>query len=106
MFQKLNPSDWTEECDLAFNTLKEKLLNCAALAHADFSKPLILSVDASLDGLGTVLSQVPAGEEIARPITCSSKTLSASQRTYAYRLEFLVLKWSVSEKLKGHSFTV
>lgn len=47
MFRKLNPSDWTEECDIAFNTLKE-LLNCSVLAHPDFSRPLILSIDASL----------------------------------------------------------
>ncbi len=62
-FRKLNPSDWVEECDVAFNMLKEKLLNCVVLAHPDFSKPLILSIDASLDGLGAVLSQVPAGEK-------------------------------------------
>lgn len=81
------------------------------LAHPDFSRPLILSIDASLDGLGAVLSQVPAGEEIARPIAFTSKTLTASQKKYpAHRLEFLALKWSVCEKfshwLKGHSFTV
>uniref|UniRef100_A0A8C1HXU3 Gypsy retrotransposon integrase-like protein 1 n=1 Tax=Cyprinus carpio carpio TaxID=630221 RepID=A0A8C1HXU3_CYPCA len=110
-FRKLNPSDWTEECDIAFNTLKQKLLNCAVLAHPDFSRPLILSIDASLDGLGAVLSQVPAGEEIARPIAFASKTLTASQKKYpAHRLEFLALKWSVCEKfshwLKEHSFTV
>ncbi|KAI2666914.1 Retrovirus-related Pol polyprotein from transposon opus [Labeo rohita] len=88
--------------------LKEKLLNCVVLAHPDFSKPLILSIDASLDGLGTVLSQVPAGEEIVRPIAFASKTLNASQKKYpAHRLEFLALKWSVCEKfshwLKGHT---
>lgn len=110
-FRKLNPSDWVDECDVAFSMLKEKLLKCAVLAHPDFSKPLILSIDASLDGLGAVLSQVPAGEEIARPIAFASKTLSVSQKKYpAHRLEFLALKWSVCEKfshwLKGHTFTV
>ncbi len=80
-FRKLNPSDWVEECVVAcFNMLKDKLLNCVVLAHPDFSKPLILSIDASLYGLGAVLSQVPAGEEIARPIAFASKTLSASQK--------------------------
>ncbi len=53
--------DWVEECDVAFSMLKEKLLDCVVLAHPNFSKPLILSIDASLDGLGAVLSQVQKG---------------------------------------------
>ncbi len=81
------------------------------LAHPDFTRPLILVIDASLDGLGAVLSQVPAGEERARPIAFTSKTLSRSQRNYpVHKLEFLALKWSVCEKfshwLKGQKCTV
>ena len=81
------------------------------LAHPDFDRPFILSTDASLDGLGAVLSQVPAGEERARPIAFASKSLSRSQANYpAHRLEFLALKWAVCDKfshwLKGHRFTV
>uniref|UniRef100_A0A3B1J038 ribonuclease H n=1 Tax=Astyanax mexicanus TaxID=7994 RepID=A0A3B1J038_ASTMX len=110
-FRKLKSSDWSTDCDEAFNSLKEKLLNCVVLAHPDFSRPFLLSVDASLDGLGAVLSQVPANEDQARPVAFASKTLSQSQKRYpAHRLEFLALKWSVCEKfshwLKGHSFTV
>lgn len=111
IFRKLRSTDWTDECDSAFLCLKEKLLSCVVLAHPDFSKPLILSIDASLDGLGAVLSQRQEGETRARPIAFASKTLSGSQKRYpAHRLEFLALKWSVCEKfshwLKGHSFTV
>lgn len=109
-YRRLRPSDWTDECDAALCSLKECLLNCVVLAHPDFSQPLILSIDASLDGLGAVLSQIPSGEEKARPIAFTSKTLSSSQKKYpANRLEFLALKWSVCEKfshwLRGHSFT-
>lgn len=110
-YRRLKPSDWTGECDEALCKLKESLLNCVVLSHPDFSRPLILSIDASLDGLGAVLSQIPAGEEKARPIAFASKTLRSSQKKYpAHRLEFLALKWSVCEKfshwLRGHSFTV
>lgn len=85
-------------------------MNCAVLAHPD-SRPLILSIDASLDGLGVVLSQIPLGKDKARPIAFVSKTLSASQRRYpAHRVESMALKWSVCEKfshwLKGHTFSV
>lgn len=111
MYRKLTAEDWTPECEKAFRKLKTDLLNCAVLAHPDFSRPFILSVDASLDGLGAVLSQLPVGEDKARPIAFASKTLSKSQQRYpAHRLEFMALKWSVSEKfshwLKGHDFTV
>jgi hypothetical protein len=96
---------------IAFAGLKESLLDCAVLAHPDFSRPLILSTDASLDGLGAVLSQVTAGESKARSIAFASKTLSSSQKNYqAHQLQFLALKWSVCDKfshwLKGNSFTV
>lgn len=111
VYRKLSPADWTTECETAFSQLKNMLLDCVVLAHPDFEEPFILSVDASLDGLGAVLSQVPRGEPSARPIAFASKTLSASQRKYpAHRLEFMALKWSVCEKfshwLRGRSFTV
>ena len=96
---------------LPLPVLKKSLLDCAVLAHPDFSRPLILSTDASLDGLGAVLSQVTAGESKARSIAFASKTLSSSQKNYqAHQLQFLALKWSVCDKfshwLKGNSFTV
>ncbi|KAJ8361773.1 hypothetical protein AAFF_G00422190 [Aldrovandia affinis] len=107
----LRKSDWDPACDRAFEDLGSALLHCAVLAHPDFDRPFILSTDASLDGLGAVLSQVPAGEDKARPIAFASKSLSRSQAKYpAHRLEFLALKWAVCDKfshwLKGHKFTV
>lgn len=110
-YRKLTPADWSAECGIAFDRLKTMLLGCVVLAHPDFDEPFILSVDASLNGLGAVLSQVPRGESKARPVAFASKTLSASQQKYpAHRLEFMALKWSVCEKfshwLKGRSFTV
>lgn len=110
-FRKLSPQDWTTSCDVAFAKLKEALLNSAVLAHPDFDIPFVLSIDASLDGLGAVLSQIPVGEDKARPVAFASKSLSRSQVRYpAHRLEFLALKWSVCDKfshwLKGHRFTV
>ena len=110
-YRKLTAADWTKECGSAFEHMKAMLLDCIMLAHPDFNELFILSTDASLDGLGAVLSQVPRGESKARPIAFASKTLSASQRKYpAHRLEFMALKWSVCEKfshwLKGHSFTI
>lgn len=110
-FRKLHPSDWREEHRSSFEQLKTALLESVVLAHPDFSRPFILSTDASQDGLGAVLSQVQEGESKARPIAFASKALTRAQSRYpAHRLEFLALKWSVCEKfshwLKGHPFTV
>ena len=109
--RKLCTSDWTPEREQAFENLKASLVRSVVLAHPDFTRPFLLSTDASLDGIGAVLSQVQEGEVRARPIAFASKSLSQSQKNYpAHRLEFLALKWSVCEKfshwLKGHKFTV
>ena len=61
-------------------------------------------------GLGAVLSQVPEGGTVARPIAFASKSLSYAQSRYpAHRLEF-AMKWAVCDKfhhwLWGHPFTV
>ncbi len=54
----LSPSDWTDDCRAALADLKTALVSQVLLAHPDFSKPFLLSVDASTSGLGAVLSQV------------------------------------------------
>ncbi|KAL0174036.1 hypothetical protein M9458_030004, partial [Cirrhinus mrigala] len=58
------------------------LVQSVLLAHPDFERPFILCTDASLDGLGAVLSQVPIGEDKARPIAFASKSFSHSQANY------------------------
>ena len=110
-YRKLSASDWTEAQVTAFNALRQSLVNAVVLAHPDFSRPFVLSTDASLDGIGAVLSQVKEGESHARPIAFASKSLTQSQKNYpAHRLEFLALKWAVCDKfshwLKGHTFSV
>lgn len=109
--RKLSSTDWTSECSVAFRKLKQALLENATLAHPDFSKPFLLSVDASSNGLGAVLSQLADGDDVARPIAFASKSLNYAQSRYpAHRLEFLALKWAVCDKfshwLRGHPFTI
>ncbi|KAG1933867.1 interleukin-1 receptor accessory protein-like 1-A [Pimephales promelas] len=109
--RKLTPADWTEECIGAFENLKAALVKKVLLAHPDFSKPFLLSVDASTSGLGAVLSQIQEGCAVARPIVFASKSLNHAQSKYpAHRLEFLAMKWAICDKfshwLRGHRFTV
>lgn len=105
----MSPADWTIECQDVFQSLKQALLDSVVLAHPYFNKPFILSVDASTYGLGACLSQVAEGEQKARPVAFSSKSLNQAPSRYpAHHLEFLALKWAIkfSHWLKGKPLTV
>ena len=49
---------WTNECQSAFDTIRQKLISPPILAFPNFSKPFILDTDASDVGIGAVLSQI------------------------------------------------
>ena len=103
---------WSQECSDAFAALKQRLTTTPVLAYADFKLPFILEIDASYQGLGAVLSQEQEGQR--RPIAFASRGLNKSERNMSnyssMKLEFLALKWAVSEKFRdyllGHCFTV
>ena len=92
---------------------KQALTTAPVLAYPDYTKPFILETDASLKGLGTVLSQKGNDGEI-RVIAYASRSLRPSERSMrdysSAKIELLALKWSVCEKFKdyllGSKFTV
>ena len=49
--------EWTSECQIALDTLKEKLTTAPVLVFPDFSKPFFIECDASLTGMGAQLLQ-------------------------------------------------
>lgn len=62
------------------------------MAYPDLEKPFVLHVDASEDGLGTVLYQRQEG--VLRVIAYGSRTLTAAERNYKLhsgKLEILAL---------------
>ncbi|KAK0153851.1 Retrovirus-related Pol polyprotein from transposon gypsy [Merluccius polli] len=77
--RKLTSDDWTPECSGAFRTLKQALLDNVTLAHPDFSKPFLLSVDASSNGLGAVLSQLADGDDDAFRWSCEPPAMLHTQ---------------------------
>lgn len=52
------PFNWTAECETAFLILKTRLVTPPVLAYPCFTKDFTLEMDASIQGLGAVLSQV------------------------------------------------
>ena len=99
------PSDfiWTERQQQAFALLIEQLTNPPILAYADYHLPFKLHTDASLSGLGAVLYQNQGG--IDRVVAYASRSLKASERNYpAHKLEFLALKWSITEKFHDYLY--
>ncbi len=79
------------------------------LGFANPKEPYILHTDASTTGLGAALYQEQEGQLCV--IAYASRGLSQSESRYpAHKLEFLALKWSVTEKfhdyLYGSNFTV
>ena len=86
---------WSEECDKAFEEMKDKLTTAPVLAYPDYSKEFILSTDASSVGLGAVLSQYDSeGKE--HPVAFASRTLNNAEINYSTtKRECLALIWAV-----------
>ena len=96
---------WTAEHKESFDKLKDALTSAPILAYPDYSKRFILETDASLKGLGAVLTQED-DEGNFRVISYASHTLKPyerSMRNYSSaKLELLALKWAVCEKFKDY----
>ena len=71
--------NWSEECQIAFNTLKSALISAPILAFLGNGE-FILDCDASNVALGAVLSQIQDGEE--RVIAYYSKCFARTERNY------------------------
>jgi len=101
--------DWTEECQIAFESLKEQLAQAPVLAYPDFERPFVLETDASVKGLGAVLSQQHNDHHL-HPVAYASRSLSAPEKNYSItELETLAVVWAIQHYhpyLYGHEVTV
>ena len=111
--QNLPPFEWTLKHHESFEKLKYSLITVPILAYPNYDKPFLLETDASLKGLGTVLSQQDLNSD-QWVISCASRSLKPyekSMKSYSSaKLELLALKWAVCDKFKdyllGSKFTV
>ena len=76
-------------------------MTAPVLAFADYTKPFLLETDVSKNGLGVVLLQKQADRQY-HPIAFGSQALTLTRRTHSTKLEFLALKWAVTEHFKEH----
>ena len=84
---------WSPECAMAFETLKQKLTTAPIMNTPNFEHPFILEVDACEYGLGAVLSQEYENRKYV--IAYASRTLSAAERKYgATEREALAIVWA------------
>ena len=96
--------EWNVECQEDFKKLKQLCSQTPILAYANYKKPFKLHTDASENGLGAVLYQ-KQDNGTDHVIVCASQTLSKSEKNYdAHKLEFLAVKWSVTERVHEYLY--
>ena len=83
--------------------IKDRLTSSPVLTYAQYDQPFVLHTDASDSGLGAVLYQVQDG--MSNVIAYASRGLRPSEKWYpAHKLEFLALKWAVTEQFHDYLF--
>ena len=99
---KMGPVDLPPEMQEAVNILKRKVQSTPVLVFPNFNKPFLLETDACKEGLGAVLSQKQSDGR-NDPVTFRTHSLTPSEKNYhSSKLEFLVLKWSITEHFKEY----
>ena len=97
--------EWMAKHQEAFDALKEALSIAPVLGYPDFSREFILEIDASLNGLGAILSQQGKDGQIC-VIAYASCSLHPSERSMcnysSAKLELLALKWAVTETFRDY----
>ena len=108
LLKKNHKFEWTEACQVAFDTLKRALTRSPCLAHPNFSIPFTIYVDASTYGIGACLTQEDRKEQ-EHVIAYASRGLRSGEIHYAAtELEALALVWGVEHfkvYLGGKHFT-
>lgn len=86
--------NWTPECQSAFDKLKSSLIKPPVLAYPDFSKPFIITTDASKHACGAVLSQIVDGFE--KPIAFASKPFTKGESNKIVKeQELIAIHWAI-----------
>lgn len=108
LLKKKLPFTWTDETQKAFETLRDIICSEPLLQYPDFSKPFLVTTDASNYALGAVLSQGIVGKDL--PIAYASRTLKDPEINYSTtEKELLAILFAVEHfrpYLYGYEFTL
>ena len=90
-----NKVEWSDQCEVAFRTLKEAMCSQPVLRSPDYIRDFVLQMDASDRRMGAVLGQVDKkGEE--HPVSYFSKKFLLREEKYsAIEKECLAVKSGV-----------
>ncbi len=103
------PYTWSNECESAFNNLKQQLISRPVLAFPQLGSPFVVEVDASDYAAGGVLSQL-SDDNTLHPVAYFSTAFKGSQRNWAaiskeaFALVLAIRHWHVY--LAGTSFVL
>ena len=69
---------WTKEAQESFDYLRQSLISQPILQYPDFSKPFVITVDASNVATGAILSQDHDGEDL--PVSYASRAFTKGEK--------------------------
>lgn len=94
---------WGPEQNNAFEQLRTALSPPPILGYADYGRPFELHTDAPVQGLGAILYQTQEGQK--KVIAYASRSLGKAEKNYpAHKMEFLALKWAVTDKFQEYLY--
>jgi hypothetical protein len=103
-----SPFAWNDQAQQAFGELKQAIMDSPSLYFINYDLPLILQVDASVTGVGSILLNY-SGSEHRIIQFLSHKFSPQAQRWSTYEQEGYAIYWSIlklQHLLLGHHFTL
>ena len=91
-----------EDALAAFQALKQACMSTPVLAFTDYTKEFLIETDASKEAWGAVLSQKQEDGQYHLVIYCSPALTVQKKNYHSTKLEFLVMKWAITEHFKEY----
>ena len=87
---KGDPLEWTNECDLVFQNVKEVLGGLPAMQAPDWDQIFYVNPSVGEDAIGAMLLQKGKDSHYMRPIYCASRVKLVAERAYS-EIELLMV---------------